>query len=477
MLVGAVVAVVLGEDPTAYGYRVNGNRCCIGRDNSIRPTGTSCYYLTSITDCQNWDAAQPQSRQSYWRCQWVVTGENQGFCVDYCGQEDELVHDKHCKQCCVEGTCNDAAYDCRDCECGQDPATGTGPAADNEGCCRSNQRCVYDREYFYHVDQTQRVQQVGKCCNVSTTGKDCGTCAEGWHGKPTDVGGCRSCPGVSWDPQSGDTLVCSGHGTCADAVEGDATSGTVCNCDYGFGSADCSVCSEAFPCPLGDEIAEQCSGRGKCMCANSTATGHIEATCHCSRGFRNDPYKTQAEGACDKCASPYVRGTHCEYCKAGNYLHLPATATSGGVCYPCDCGGHGGCNNITGTCECDDLYSGLSCETKHMSKKTVAVLGAVGGSLAALVLLVIAGVVAGYFIDNAVTKCKKKAKKAKKKGLQSAVRHLPDLTAGGGVDGSGALLPGNPYDASGHTKNEPSVDGLAADDLMASMMTRLLDES
>jgi hypothetical protein len=211
------------------------------------------------------------------------------------------------------------------------------------------------------------------------------------------------------------------------------------------------------------------------MCANSTASGHIEATCHCDSGFRNDPYKPQAEGACEKCASPYVRGTHCEYCKDGNYLHLPATATSGGVCYPCDCGGHGGCNNITGACACDDLYSGPACETKHMSKKTEAVLGAVGGSVAALVLLIVAGLVAGYFIDNAVTKCKQQKKKAKKKAREDE----RGILGGGGGDGvplGGAASGSIDHSRAvpGHTKS--ISDSIDADDLMASMMTRLLDE-
>ena len=462
-----------------YGYRRKGSQCCIGKDNSAtRPSGaSSCFFLPSRAACENWAIADPGMKQSYWRCQWDV---NAGTCVDYCGQSDRVVHDKHCLPCCVTQTCGDAKYDCKDCECGADPVTGLGPASLNQGCCGKNQRCVFDHEYKYHnaagpPGAPMLVQQVGRCCNESTTGIKCSKCALGWHGSPTDVDGCRACPGVKWDPQTGDTTVCSGHGQCVDSVEGDVQSATMCECDYGFGSADCSVCSKDFPCANGEEIKEPCSGRGLCTCANNTRTNEIEQSCKCNRGFMNDHRKLSKKGACNLCSSRYVHGTHCQFCNPGSYLHTPATLTTGASCTACDCSGHGSCSNVTGDCYCDELYSDPQCGTKAMSNKEKAVLGAVGGSIAAIVLLVIVGVVAGCFIDNAVTKCKQQKKKAKKKAREDE----RGILGGGGGDGvplGGAASGSIDHSRAvpGHTKS--ISDSIDADDLMASMMTRLLDE-
>ena len=237
------------------GYRRKGSQCCIGKDNSAtRPSGaSSCFFLPSRAACENWAIADPGMKQSYWRCQWDV---NAGTCVDYCGQSDRVVHDKHCLPCCVTGTCGDAAYDCKDCECGADPLTGLGPASLNQGCCGKNQRCVFDHEYKYHnaagpPGAPMLVQQVGRCCNESTTGKGCSECAAGWHGLPNDVDGCRPCPAVTWNISTGVTSVCSGHGECIDSIPGDPTSATACVCFEPAGRPQYSGpnCSECISPP------------------------------------------------------------------------------------------------------------------------------------------------------------------------------------------------------------------------------------
>ena len=98
MIFAPLFTLALGNDPTKFGYRVNGNQCCIsGRDKIIRPTAESCTSanITTRAQCENWANADPGLRQSYWRCQWDV---NAGTCVDYCGQSDRVVHDKHCRR-------------------------------------------------------------------------------------------------------------------------------------------------------------------------------------------------------------------------------------------------------------------------------------------------------------------------------------------------------------------------------------------
>ena len=164
-------------------------------------------------------------------------------------------------------------------------------------------------------------------------------CLPEWRTPPSGAPCAARCPGPAGWP-------CSGRGVCSAAA--------VCECDPGYGGADCSV-----PCPR-DAAARVCAGHGQCLAAGTCACDRSEATGHwagadcaaCAPGY---------SGA--ECAGLCLHGTtvgrHCVCARgwAGEGCRLPCP---GGAASPCS--GHGACSPDTAKCRCRSGYGGPACD-------------------------------------------------------------------------------------------------------------------
>lgn len=121
-----------------------------------------------------------------------------------------------------------------------------------------------------------------------------------------------------------DTNICSGHGTCQEAKDGE------CLCDTHFYGDDLFSCDKVR-CPPYTDGATECSGHGTCQ---SDATLAGSGKCACDAGYRGDDCSDRGcpqgpeRTVCDN------NGNNCESVKL-------------------DCDGHGTCNGDTGECTCD----------------------------------------------------------------------------------------------------------------------------
>lgn len=125
--------------------------------------------------------------------------------------------------------------------------------------------------------------------------------------------------------------VCNQHGTCYPGVAGN------CTCNANWQGAECDQC-------ISDRFGKNCD----LVCSQCTAHGSIDLPCQtpsgkciCSGNFQGD--------VCNACIDGYY-GAQCAY-----------------SCVVCE--EHGTCTNGTnGFCECDALYSGVTCSTEVTCK-------------------------------------------------------------------------------------------------------------
>ena len=200
-------------------------------------------------------------------------------------------------------------------------------------------------------------------------------CAAEWRTRGSEAPCGAPCP------RSGPG-VCSAHGRC--------TADALCICDDGYSGTDCS---QVCPQPWGGAV---CSGHGTCTSGGCSCTGNAEL------GFWAGP-------ACDACA-PGFAGPSCQaacvngvtsgwqclctpgYARPNCSVACPGSVRTGGLCFghgTCDdgadgtgecvcyagyaggncdlvcpggaantCSGHGQCDAVTGTCQCQDSAAG-----------------------------------------------------------------------------------------------------------------------
>ena len=195
-------------------------------------------------------------------------------------------------------------------------------------------------------------------------GGECGECAPGYYG----VACALQCPGSGG--------VCSGHGRCADGLEGTG----LCACDGNatagyWAGAGCAECHAGYygaecraSCPKTDGVA--CSGHGHCE-AGPEGT----ARCACGPGFTGPVCAVPCPGGAAPCGGHGACGTApdgaaqcacdpgwaapgCVNCAPGH-----AGPDCGRRC-PAHCGGHGACATGTtagGECECVRGWAGAQC--------------------------------------------------------------------------------------------------------------------
>ena len=295
------------------------------------------------------------------------------FSGQYCGSCAPGYHGASClTPCGGQLTCSGHGY-CNDglngtgCQCLQDSVAGswggTGCATCTTGYfgARCNMRCVGSDGpggvCNGNGQCSDGIDGLGRCtCNAGYA-KDllgnCTVCDSGYYGP-----NCAPCGRAN-----GTVPVCSGHGSCSDAMSGTG----VCTCGVGYVGPWCQ-----YVCPTGtvDGVSSTC-GRGTC---NVT-----DGTCSCTGRFARS-----ARGACEVCDSGSF-GSSCAACPA--CVHGACNDGIGGngtcTCHRgywgvlcdrvCDglagnpCSNHGVCSPVTGTCQCyadaaNGFWTGSICD-------------------------------------------------------------------------------------------------------------------
>jgi N-acetylneuraminic acid mutarotase len=177
------------------------------------------------------------------------------------------------------------------------------------------------------------------------------------------------------------------HTNCSDALGLSDAKWAYAQCpdvdECGLGLHDChpqAICTNtdgSFSCHcrkgyIGD-------GRTSCIrtcynvCVHGRCQGEPDYACKCDLGWFGDDCSKNCgcnnhsacpdgEGICEECMD-WSMGEFCEECKPGSY----GNATTEQGCHQCECNGHGikdlgECDNVTGTCYCQDNTQGEHCE-------------------------------------------------------------------------------------------------------------------
>ncbi|KAJ5079347.1 ras gtpase-activating protein [Anaeramoeba ignava] len=211
------------------------------------------------------------------------------------------------------------------------------------------------------------------------------TCQEGWAPPNCTEPACI---------EGGYPVNCSFHGTCNNQTN-------LCECDPGYDGWDCEI-------DICIDDLQNCSGNGTCLfepshCnCNPANNGTYCQDDKCNYLDCGD-HGTCVQGYCD-CEVPYD-GYYCEIdvcngtfpgcndngqafmdctCVCNQGYYLPYCETN--WCTYKDCN-HGTCDMNTGTCKCDDNYSGDDCSTRdtaaHEVKAGVVAGATIGAAIAA----------------------------------------------------------------------------------------------
>ncbi|XP_061114000.1 laminin subunit alpha-5 isoform X1 [Conger conger] len=218
----------------------------------------------------------------------------------------------------------------------------------------------------------------GRCyCKPNYTGRDCGTCAEGYVNFPE----CFPIP-IYPNNNNGEVLPageiinceCNAAGTEGNSCRPDPRT-QACVCKPGFTGAHCDSCAPRF---FGLNCQScQCSGPGCLDGTCDTATGQ----CHCRSGFQGY--------ACERCAPGYFNYPLCQLCGCSTVGSLPEGCDAWGRClcrsefqgprceqcrsgfhsYPncqvCSCDPRTSLDSscsVSGHCHCRPNFSGTSCD-------------------------------------------------------------------------------------------------------------------
>eukprot|EP00736_Rhodelphis_marinus_P000437 Rmarinus@m.28936 len=247
-----------------------------------------------------------------------------GWTGDNC--DEPLCWDHECNgrgECSLpyECTCTDQLYTGVECQYLKECITGdAGPCSGNGGCYVPNECTCFDG---YYGDECQHIN-----CTAVNDCSDQGTCiapdtcaCDSVDGTPLYQG--VDCSEPYCTPGS-NGIACSGHGTCTQPAE--------CVCDEGWTTAD-SIDDPALMC-LDAVCTDNCNGRGLCVAPD---------VCECYVD------RFDAATSCASC-SPGWTGDTCEE------MEDP--------CLRVDCGNHGSCvsSGQVYWCDCDDGYSGDTCD-------------------------------------------------------------------------------------------------------------------
>ncbi|XP_076872711.1 LOW QUALITY PROTEIN: laminin subunit alpha-2 [Brachyhypopomus gauderio] len=254
---------------------------------------------------------------------------------------------------CTPGYYGDATKgtisDCKPCACPlQNPANNFSPT------------CVQDEDGQLICDQ----------CQAGYTGTRCESCANGYFGHPSSVGGsCRPCDcngnldllaPRSCDPVTGVCLRCmEGYGgvtceTCADGYYGDAIVSKNCRpCECNRNGSITEVCNKySGRC----ECRQHVVGRkcDECMPETYLQAGRGCVPCNCN-SFGSKSFDCVESGQC-RC-QPGVAGLKCDRCAPGHFNFQE------GGCTPCQCSHVGdNCDATTGQCICPPNTVGDRCD-------------------------------------------------------------------------------------------------------------------
>ncbi|XP_061427845.1 laminin subunit gamma-1-like isoform X1 [Lethenteron reissneri] len=180
--------------------------------------------------------------------------------------------------------------------------------------------------------------ETGACeCQHNTAGRRCEQCAAGFYGDATRgrADDCRACP----CPQGSTCALVSGEVTCT-------------RCPQGLTGKRCELCSDGY---FGDTVGAE--GAAVRPCRQCECNGNVDpnAVGNCDR----------RTGECLKCTRN-TAGFFCDRCRDGHYGNALAPG-DGDKCRPCACsrwgtlGNPGGCNVVTGQCECRPHVTGRDC--------------------------------------------------------------------------------------------------------------------
>ncbi|XP_077991288.1 laminin subunit alpha-5-like [Glandiceps talaboti] len=260
-------------------------RCEVGHYR----TGTAGAYLGTCTACQCHGHAE--------RC-----NPNTGECVD-CKDGTTGRNCEICKTGYVGDATQGTTNDCQICACPYAIESNNFASSCTVGGRGDTETCI---------------------CLPGYVGPRCDSCADGYYGDPTVIGGsCQTCDcNGNVDPNY-DGAMC------------DKLKGNCLRCRPGTTGDNCEMCAEGY---YGDAINARDCRECDCDACGTHRCDPNTGSCICRLGV--DGLR------CDRCPKNYYGFSSCQ------------------GCLPCDCGQASGaeqCDEVTGQCECMPGVSGKEC--------------------------------------------------------------------------------------------------------------------